>query len=397
MRVSATIPWPGNEASPWIRAVRLLGSRAALDHGIDRLEVARVRRERQRDLAGPRRAHALGAEVVLDIAGAAFGIGDDRLEGALPLELPQDRLVRAAEDVRKDVQPAAVRHPEDDLVSAFLGRELERLVQHRDHHVEALDRELLLAQERTAEVALEALDLGQPFEEAPLLVVVERVPVAAGLDRRPQPDALLVIGDVFDLVRAGAAVDLPQPRQDVGEGLAGDVHAQEPRGDAPLERLGQLGLQPLGLEGGIAHRFGAEGVEPGREVAVHPNRLDERHRGGDAAEQLVVDRRLGCGRRRGGRRRRGRLGRWRGGCDGRVPVSVTKGLEQPGQPRERGDELAVAALEERSPLGRNRLGVLEVLLEERARKARVQAVNVLHAHIFVVATGFPAPRAPRRP
>ena len=42
------------------------------------------------------------------------------------------------------------------------------------------------------------------------------------------------------------------------------------------------------------------------------------------------------------------------------------------------DDLAVAALEEQSPFARDRLWILEILLEEVARVARVQAVDVSH-------------------
>ena len=110
-------------------------------------------------------ARALGAEVVLDVAGAALGIGGDCLEGPLALELAQDRLVGAADHMGQHVQPAAVGHAEHDLVAALLCGEGDRLVQHRHHHVQSLDRELLLAEERPAQVALEALDLGQPLEQ----------------------------------------------------------------------------------------------------------------------------------------------------------------------------------------------------------------------------------------
>ena len=42
------------------------------------------------------------------------------------------------------------------------------------------------------------------------------------------------------------------------------------------------------------------------------------------------------------------------------------------------DDVAVAALEELTPLARDRVGVLEVLLEQVAREARVQPVDVSH-------------------
>jgi hypothetical protein len=101
-------------------------------------------------------------------------------------------------------------------------------------------------------------------------------------------------------------------------------------------------------------------------VAVHPVRLDERHRGGDAAEQRLVDRLGGCrrGRRLGGGR----------------SVTVAEHLNEPLQPGVGGDELAVAALEELTPLGRDGVRVLEVVLEQEPGIARVQPVDVAVAH-----------------
>src|SRR5207253_946288 len=72
------------------RAVGLLGARQTLDHGVDRLEMARVRGERDRDLARGRRAKALRAEVVLDVTRAAFRIPDDGVDRPLAFELPEN-------------------------------------------------------------------------------------------------------------------------------------------------------------------------------------------------------------------------------------------------------------------------------------------------------------------
>ena len=52
-----------------------------------------------------------------------------------------------------------MRHADHDLVRADVGGDLDRLVEHRHHHVEALERELLLAEERAAQVVLHPLDL----------------------------------------------------------------------------------------------------------------------------------------------------------------------------------------------------------------------------------------------
>ena len=151
-------------------AVGLLGARPPLDHGIDRFEMARIRRDRDLDLACRRPPRARSGEVVLDVAGPALGIGDDRFDRPLALELTQDRLVRPSDGVRERVQPATVRHPDHDLVGAVRGRQLDRLVEHRHERVEPLERELLLTEKRLAQVLLESLGLGEPLEQRPSLV-----------------------------------------------------------------------------------------------------------------------------------------------------------------------------------------------------------------------------------
>ena len=95
---------------------------------------------------------------------------DDRVDRPLALELAQDRLVGAADRVHEHVQPPAVRHPDHDLVRARVRGELDRLVEHRHHRVEPLERELLLAEERAAQVLLEPLGACERLEQAdPLL------------------------------------------------------------------------------------------------------------------------------------------------------------------------------------------------------------------------------------
>jgi hypothetical protein len=107
---------------------------------------------------------------------------------------------------------------------------------------------------------------------------------------------------------------------------------------------------------------------------VHAVRLHERHRCGNPTEQLVVDRGSG-GSGRGLLRRRGGLGRRRL-LDGRAAVAAptvrSRGIEQALEPGKRGDEARVPALEELTPRGLDRLGILEVLLEEEPDVAGVQ-------------------------
>jgi hypothetical protein len=62
-----------------------------------------------------------------------------------------------------------VGHPDRHLLGAVAGGEGDELVDHRHDHVEALDRERLLAQVGLLDEALELEHLGQPVEQRPLL------------------------------------------------------------------------------------------------------------------------------------------------------------------------------------------------------------------------------------
>ena len=166
-----------------LRAVGLLGARAPLGDRVDELEVARVRHQRHADLAARRLARRAHAEVVLDVTGPALRVGGDGIDRPLALELAQDLVVRAPHHVGQHVEAAAVGHADDDLADAVGGGEVDRLVEHGHQQVEAFERELLLAEERAPQERLEALDLGEARQQAPLLVVGERPAVAAGLDR----------------------------------------------------------------------------------------------------------------------------------------------------------------------------------------------------------------------
>src|SRR5262249_62002407 len=117
-------------------------------------------------------------EGVLDASRPTLRIGDDGLDRPFTLELTQDRLVRTPDGVRQGIEPAAVCHPDHDLVRTVCRRELERLVQHRYEDVEPFERELLLAQKRLAQVLLERLGLRQAMEELSALVRLERPPEA---------------------------------------------------------------------------------------------------------------------------------------------------------------------------------------------------------------------------
>ena len=191
-------------------------------------------------------------------------------------------------------------HAEDDLLGAAAVGEGDQLVEHRHDRVEPLDREDLLAQVGLLDEALELEDVDQPLQQAAFLVLGERLAVGAGLDHLAQPGALLVGGEVLELVGDRAAVGLAHPRQRLQQGLAGDADAQD-RGRDPGHQLrGQV--EVLGLDRRVALGLAAERVEAGGEVAVGAVALEQRGRRLHRLQQLLVGLGRGDGhlaRRRG--------------------------------------------------------------------------------------------------
>ena len=174
--------------------------------------------------------------VVLDVAGAADGQALDDVVARPALELGHDRRVVASQHVGQHVETPAVRHADDGLVDAGLGGQHDHLVEHQHHDVEALDRELLLAEERAVQVVLERLDAQQAVEDVSPLVGRQGLRVGARLDGLAQPEALAMAREVLDLVRDRPRVRLAQARQRVGERLAGDEEVERGGRDA-LERV----------------------------------------------------------------------------------------------------------------------------------------------------------------
>ena len=380
-------------------AIRLLGPSPALDDRGDCLEVAGVRRDGDLDLSRGRPPRAGCRQVVLDVAASSLRVDDERVIGALALELAQHRLVRATDGVDERVEASTMRHADHDLVGPAFGGEPDRLVEHRDEDVDPLERELLLAEERAPEVLLEAFDLCEAAQKSETLLRLELHPEAARLDRLPQPDPLRMVRDVLDLVRARARVDLAEARQCVEEGLAGHGEPQQAGRDPALQLGRERRHEPRLVECRVTGRLGAERIEPRREVPMRAVRLDERHRRRDRSRQArvlrgrrgsrretrVLRRRSRCqrhlgrrGRLRGGRGRgRRRLGRLRGlGCGwaDRGSVRVRRRLG-----------LAVSScLEDLPPLVRDTRGTLREVLEELGDVGGVRPGDVVCGHPSVL-------------
>ena len=96
---------------------RLFGAHDAFHHWVGRLKMARVRRERNFDLASAGGAlDAACAEVILHITGALR-----RLRIDVTFKFAEDLRHRLADQVREHRQSAAVRHANDHLAQTLGG------------------------------------------------------------------------------------------------------------------------------------------------------------------------------------------------------------------------------------------------------------------------------------
>ncbi len=170
--------------------------------------------------------------------------------------------------MREDIQPATVGHPDKDFSRALGRRLVDHHVQHGDHHVDALDREALLAGVGLVQEALEDLDLRQALQELPLRVVVRFEVEIAGLGRVLEPLPLFGDLDVIEVETDERRVPLAQP----GDCLERIGRAVDDC--AANRRCGHVGKALFrdavgcGIEFGCAGRRGTEGVELDGEVAV---------------------------------------------------------------------------------------------------------------------------------
>ena len=151
--------------------------------------------------------------MVLDVAAAAIKLGVD------VLELAEDVLGRLADDVRQDVEPAAMGHGHDDRLDALPAGLFDGQIQQRDEAFGPFQRKALGADELAADELLEDHRVGQPGEDADLLVAAELQAVLRFLHRVLQPLADFQVVDVHELDADGPAVGVAEPVENVAERL----------------------------------------------------------------------------------------------------------------------------------------------------------------------------------
>jgi hypothetical protein len=252
-----------------VRLPVLLGTHDPFDDRIDRLEVRRVRGERDGERRAVRTAPpALGALVVLHVARSLDGL---RVE--VPLEFAEDLGVGLADDVGEHVQVPAVRHAEDDLRDPGVGGRVEHGVEERDRRLGAFEAEALLTDVAQVEERLEGLRGIQAAEDVPLLRGRHRL--RGALDVVLDPELLLGALDVHVLHADRSAVGVAQDLEDLRQRQ--DLAPREPEGvKTAFEILrAEPVLTGVKVRAQLA-RFALERVETRDEMAAHPVHVDER-------------------------------------------------------------------------------------------------------------------------
>src|SRR6266581_6469035 len=110
-----------------------------------------------------------GAQVILHVTRAFDVVGGRRAA----LELVEDRAVRLVHHLRQHVEPAAMRHADDDLFDAERAAALDDLLQRRNHRLAAVEAEALGAGELHVAELLEAVGLDELVEDRALALAAE--------------------------------------------------------------------------------------------------------------------------------------------------------------------------------------------------------------------------------
>ena len=193
-----------------VSATVLFGAYAPFDNGIDELEVRRVERQGDVDLFAARSfAVERVAQVVLHVAAADVGFR------VVVLEPGEDLAHVGLHDVDHHVEPATVRHPDDDLIDPQQRSSLDQHVQGGNHAFATFEREAFGPNVLGVEELFENLGIGELGEDADLLVVTQSDVVAARLHARLQPVTRLAVLEEGELDADGSRIGVFQAGDDL--------------------------------------------------------------------------------------------------------------------------------------------------------------------------------------
>src|ERR1700759_5705877 len=106
----------------------------------------------------------------------------------------EDRAVRLAHHLRQHIEPAAMRHADDDLFDAERAAALDDLLERRDHRLAAVEAEALGAGELQVAELLEAFGFDELVEDRALALAGKVDLLVAALDALLQPGLLRRVG-----------------------------------------------------------------------------------------------------------------------------------------------------------------------------------------------------------
>ncbi len=271
----------------------LLGANLSEHDGIDDLEMRGIGGERQVDLVGIELAIRRSAEMVLHVAGAFDFVRQERTA----LEFVEQRAVRFGHHLTEHVEPAAMRHAQDDLLHAERAAALDDLLERGNHRFAAVETEALGARVLDVDELLEAFRLDQLLQDRALAFVGEGDLLVRTFDALLDPGLLGRIGNVHEFVADGRAIGAAQDRQHLEDGR---VFETEHVIDedlaivvAVLEAVSRR-MQFLVIE----TRLDAERIEIGVQVAAHAigaDHHDRAHRIARGAMQVGGRKRLALG------------------------------------------------------------------------------------------------------
>ena len=192
-------------------ALVLLRAHFAKHDGIDDLKVRRVRRQREMNLIAVELAVAGDAEMVFDVARAFHVV---RVRRAA-LELVKQRAERLAHHIREHVQPAAMRHADDDFLYAELAAALNDLLERGHRQFRTFQAETLRARIFLVEKSLKAFCVDKLRQDRLLAKDGELDLFIRSFDALLNPELLLGRRDVHELKADRSTIGPPQNINDL--------------------------------------------------------------------------------------------------------------------------------------------------------------------------------------
>ena len=260
----------------------LLGAHLAQHDRVDDFEMRRIGGERQMHAVAVELAIGRGAEMVLHVARALDLVGG---RGAA-LELVEDGAVRLAHHLRQHVEPAAVRHADDDVLHAERAAALDDLLERGDHQFGAVEAEAFGAGEFQVAELFETLGLDQLVEDRALALAREGDLLVRPLDARLDPALLRGVGDVHELDAEGLAIGAAQNGEDLTQRAEFEAEHLVDEDLAVVVGVGETVRARIEIFL-VAVRLEAERVEIGVEMPARAVGADQ-HQGADRVARRLL-------------------------------------------------------------------------------------------------------------